>query len=538
MGHGSRRGLILTAVLGVALLGAGWFLLAPQMFGGSTAYVIVSGSSMQPGIDDGDLVLLRTAQSYRIGDVVGYRSPSLHTVVLHRIVDVDGGRFTFKGDSNSWIDPDRPSAPDLLGRMWVRVPGAGSALRRPWVMFPLVGVLLVGAFGGLGAGRRRRRRPTLPARPVHPSHGTADLATIWISMGLALAAFAALGGVAFTTPEARETAIRAPYAQSGSFTYAAAVAPGPVYEDGAVETGDPVYLRLASKLDVAFGYTFRSDVPHRTTGTGQLFLVISDVNGWSRRSTIGPITTFAGDDATLTGRLDLAAIRTLLSRVQRLTGVMRDHYDVRVVADVRLAVSAGDGTQDVAFGPGLAFQLDAFELQLSPGETALVEGDGMLHPTAEGSLDARALRSADLSVLGRRLGVQTARLAAVAGTVVSLGVLVVAIAVARRRRDDDEASRIHRRYRRMLVPVSGPMTPTSRRVEVADMETLVRIAEHHDCLILQRRTEAGDDFAVEHDGVRYRYAVVSANAAATAGANGHATIDLNGTGPHRSSVGP
>jgi signal peptidase I len=122
MGHGSRRGWILTAVLGVALIGAGWFLLAPQMFGGSTAYVIVSGSSMQPGIDDGDLVLLRTAQNYRVGDVVGYRSPSLHTVVLHRIVDVDGGRFTFKGDSNSWIDPDRPSAPDLLGRMWVRVP--------------------------------------------------------------------------------------------------------------------------------------------------------------------------------------------------------------------------------------------------------------------------------------------------------------------------------------------------------------------------------------------------------------------------------
>jgi signal peptidase I len=539
MGRGSRRGRILTAVLGAMLLGAGWFLLAPQMFGGSTAYVIVSGSSMQPGIDGGDLVLLRNAQDYRVGDVVGYRSPSLHTVVLHRIVHVDGGRFTFKGDSNSWIDPDRPSASDLLGRMWVRVPGVGSALRRPWVMFALVGVLLVGAFGGLGAGRSRRRRATLPARPAHPSTGRADPAAIWISTGLALAAAVALGGVAFTTSETRETAIRAPYAQSGSFTYAAAVPPGPVYGDGAVATGDPVYLRLAGELDVAFGYTFRSDVPHRTTGTGQLFLVISDVNGWSRRSALGPSATIANDGATLTGRLDLTAIHRLLVRVERLTGVVRDRYELRVVADVRAAVSGSGGTEQVAFAPGLAFQIDALELQLSPGGTALGEGGGMLHPTAEGSLEALAVRPAALSVLGRQLDVRTARLAAVAGAVVSLGVLVVAIALARRRRGEDEASLIHRRYGRILVPVRGPMTPASRQVEVADMDTLVRLAEHHECLILHGRTDSGHDFAVEHDGVRYRYGVGSASAAPTAASNGHSKIDPTlPAGPHRPAVVP
>jgi signal peptidase I len=150
----SRRGRVLTAVFAVALLGAGWFLLAPQAFGGSTAYVIVGGSSMEPGIHDGDLVLLRGEATYGIGDVVGYRSPSLDTVVLHRIVDVSGDRFTFKGDANSWIDPDLPSTSDLLGRMWVRIPGVGSALRRPWVMFGLIAVLLLCAFGGLGAGSR------------------------------------------------------------------------------------------------------------------------------------------------------------------------------------------------------------------------------------------------------------------------------------------------------------------------------------------------------------------------------------------------
>jgi signal peptidase I len=537
MGHGSRRGWVITAVLGVVVLGAGWFLLAPQMFGGSTAYVIVSGSSMQPGIDGGDLVLLRTAQDYRVGDVVGYRSPSLHTVVLHRIIDVDGGRFTFKGDSNSWIDPDRPSASDLLGRMWVRVPGVGSALRRPWVMFALLGVLLMGAFGGLGVGRRRRRRGTLPARTAQPSTGRADPAAISISMGL-LAASVALAAVAFTTPTARETAIRAPYSQSGSFTYTTTVPSGPVYGDGAIATGDPVYLRLVSELDVAFGYTFRSDEPHRTTGTGQLFLVISDVNGWSRRSAVGPSVPIAGNEATLTGRLDLTAIHNVLTRVERVTGVVRDHYELRLVADVHASVSAGGRTEQVAFAPGLAFRIDALQLQLSPEGTAIGEGGGMLHPTAEGSLEARALRPAALSILGRRLDVRTARLAALAGAIVSLGVFGAAIALARRRREEDEASAIRRRYRRMLVPVSGPMMPASRQVEVADMEDLVRLAAHYDCLMLQGRTKTGYDFAVEHDGIRYRYGVGSANAASPAESNGHSKLDTTVTGSHRPAAVP
>jgi hypothetical protein len=135
--------------------------------------------------------------------------------------------------------------------------------------------------------------------------------------------------------------------------------------------------------------------------------------------------------------------------------------------------------------------------------------------------------------------VRTARLAAAAGAVVSLAVLVVAIALARRRRGEDEANLIHRRYRRILVPVRGPMTPANRQVEVADMETLARLAEHHDCLILHGRTEAGHDFAVEHDGVRYRYGVGAASAAATAASNGHSKIDPTlPTGVHRPAVVP
>ena len=44
---------------------------------------------MEPGFQTGDLAILRPAGSYAVGDVVAYRSESLDTIVMHRIVSGD-----------------------------------------------------------------------------------------------------------------------------------------------------------------------------------------------------------------------------------------------------------------------------------------------------------------------------------------------------------------------------------------------------------------------------------------------------------------
>ena len=66
---------------------------------------------MLPQLKPGDLVLVRSSGHYRVGDVVAYRSEFLHRVVLHRIVRMSHGRYTFKGDNNAWLDPDQPDGP-------------------------------------------------------------------------------------------------------------------------------------------------------------------------------------------------------------------------------------------------------------------------------------------------------------------------------------------------------------------------------------------------------------------------------------------
>jgi signal peptidase I len=150
--HGLRVGGAVTVV--VAVVTAFWWLLAPPQLGGTTSLATVDGTSMLPRLQRSDLVVLRPAESYHVGEIVGYHSTLLHRVVLHRIVAIKDGRYVFKGDNNRFLDPDQPTRAQLIGRLWFVLPSAGhliAALRIPWVLATIAAILVA----ALGLGRSR-----------------------------------------------------------------------------------------------------------------------------------------------------------------------------------------------------------------------------------------------------------------------------------------------------------------------------------------------------------------------------------------------
>ena len=154
-------GLALT----IAILAVGWWLLAPPKLGGSTAFTSVDGSSMLPKLHGSDLVAIRKAKTYRVGDVVAYHSPLIHRVVLHRIVKIRAdGRYILKGDNNSYLDPDHPAQADLVGKLWFHIPSAGravSVLHVPWIVALVAAVLvLMLGLGGKDPAATRREEET------------------------------------------------------------------------------------------------------------------------------------------------------------------------------------------------------------------------------------------------------------------------------------------------------------------------------------------------------------------------------------------
>ena len=89
---------VLAAIVACALL------VWPGFLHGGTAYVIVSGNSMDPTLHGGDLVLTVRHSSYDVGDVVAYRipegQPGAGVLVIHRIDPVTGpeGGLRERGD--------------------------------------------------------------------------------------------------------------------------------------------------------------------------------------------------------------------------------------------------------------------------------------------------------------------------------------------------------------------------------------------------------------------------------------------------------
>jgi signal peptidase len=130
-----------TATVIVALVAAGWLLLAPPELGGHTRYAIVQGSSMEPVLSTGDLAVVRSGGTVSVGDVVLYRDAHLGVDVLHRVLRLERDALVLKGDSNDFLDDGRPRTAEIEGSLWFAVPYAGAAF--VWIREPLNAALVV-----------------------------------------------------------------------------------------------------------------------------------------------------------------------------------------------------------------------------------------------------------------------------------------------------------------------------------------------------------------------------------------------------------
>jgi len=124
----------------------------PLTLGFGTA-VVMTGS-MEPEISRGDIVVVRRAQSYDVGDVITYTSM---TAVTHRIVAQSTQGFVTKGDANNTVDPEI-AKDQVLGRVVFTIPLVGHPIlffRQPVG----IAVLILGIVAAIEVPIRLRKRP-------------------------------------------------------------------------------------------------------------------------------------------------------------------------------------------------------------------------------------------------------------------------------------------------------------------------------------------------------------------------------------------
>ena len=282
-------------------------------------------------------------------------------------------------------------------------------------------------------------------------------------------------------------------------------------------TGDPLFTRVLNEVDLRFGYLFDTAAKHSLAGTGSLSATITSTSGWQSTLPLGAPTHFRGDRALVTGALDLSSLVSLMHSVE-LTTKVPGTYTLTITPHVSTTGSLDAAPLHTAFSPEIKFLLSEGEVQ------AAVSGGGS---PAAGKVSASAFASSSsgsatgsryqplsLTLGFARVSVATARTIALGAIAIIVCALLAILAllgpilalIAPRRRDESAA--ILARYRHLIIPVARVwQLPGVAVIDVADMEALVRIAEHYDRSILYEMSDEGEAFWVTDESGQFRYAV-------------------------------
>ncbi len=498
---------ISTALL-LTFLAAAWALLAPSQLGGRASYIIVNGASMEPSMRKGDLVIVHPAPAYRSGDVVTYQDPRLGPVI-HRIIRTEGNSFVLKGDNNSWVDSYKPTQPELIGKLWLRVPSAGkliSIVRSPLNMALFMGVATVISLSLLTPRKTRRdksrqQRQAANGRQTPGLLGETGQAVLTILLaplfGSLLLAFLSYGRAG-----SRAVSDNLAYQHTAEFGYSAAV-PAGVYNADRVATGEPVFRKLTDVVTVQFKYRLQSDQPRDVAGTYRLNAEIRDASGWKRTIPLGSETGFRGDSFAASGTVDLGEVQALLDGVEARTGVEHPDYILSVAPEVLLKGKLAGQKLEDEFSPRLDFRLDPLQLQLLSSASA---DANPFKPVEQGFVQRSRTEPNRISLPYLDLSVATARWLATLGLVLSVSGLLVLGLLALRALTGGEASRIRSRYARMLVDVHGTGAGSDARImEVARFEDLARIAGKDGRMILHETDGDTDRYYLQEGDLTYVY---------------------------------
>jgi signal peptidase I len=532
-------------ILVLAILALFWVLFAPVQVGGRTLYSATVGDSMEPMFHAGDLAIVHRSSSYRVGDIVLYESAILHRPVLHRIIVIQNGHYFFKGDHNTFVDPGYATSDELLGKLWIHVPKAGSILS--WFGAPTHTALLAGLAAGLlfmGSPRKKKRRRrgkrSLVGRQPQPMQSSSSMNRMSrfihrprksaenIIGGTVSVLAAVLIAAGFGATLARTVSVTG-FHQTGSFSYSAkTLRPSPPYPKGIATSGQPIYLSVIKNMSVAFSYRFASKLRHQVHGTVTLKALVSSTGSWRHLYTLEKTKAFNGDSTRVAGTFDLRQLQALTNQISVDAGTAGANYTVQLEPVVHVSGRVDGQRLNSSFTPVLPFTLSTAVLDLTIPQTVAPPGATYtaptaaqtlatgLHPTQPGKVSATDPNS--LSILHYKVAVSSVR-----GLGLGLAGIALLAFLAKlfkpRREVWSHEKRVATHYGIVVIDVVAVADGASgsRITIVPDFESLAKLAQYCERPILRESHDRYIAYAVEDEGRLYVHRPAPALPAAALG---------------------
>jgi hypothetical protein len=456
---------------------------------------------MEPGFHKGEFVLLRTQPSYTTQDIVLYHNPEIGPV-FHRIIAIENNRFVLKGDHNAWIDSYRASPVDIVGKYWLRIPWLGSTIdsfrSKEGLVFSLftLAFLFVGESAGvrnsLGPKKRRKRilkKSNLDGLGVVFSVRDAFLASLVFSLLiLVLALFT------FSQPTIISVPTDSQYEHFGEFRYSSD-ASSAIYDNGAVQPGDPIFRQISNRFDLEFAYALSALDSANVKGTYSLHVIIGEANGWKRVLELQPATAFEGSSVSFTTSINVNDVQSYVDQLQEQTGLSLSQYFLTIVPVIEVEGEINGVSWHDQYAPELPFAVNEVQIRLLDTEEGV---SSLLSQSEARSIYGQQLEINRINYFGINFSIHEVRLFLILISPIMAGLLLFLGWRTMRLYQADPVTQIQGFYGAKLVNVTGMLNNTSSpAVIVSRIEDLVRMAEREGTFILYEKKDEIHHYFVE-----------------------------------------
>ncbi len=505
-----------------------WFAFAPTQAGGAASYIIVIGNSMEPNFYIGDLIIVHEEPAYQIGDAVTYRNLELSSFVFHRIVSQKLGRYSLKGDNNSWIDTYQPSQAEIIGRLWLHIPKGGIAIqkmRHPVAMAVIAGALgwfiAVNIFTGKSKGKKHMKNKFIQewfaalknrlAAENRSKTGKLSgflqggaLEVSFFVLGLVALASFVLGLITFSRPTTRLARDEINYQHLGIFSYAAS-APQGVYDSNTLKSGDPIFTRLTCSVNINFQYNLIASQAENIAGTYQLTAIISEqVSGWQRILPLQEEAAFTGNSFGTSAKLDLCKMESLIQSMEQGTDFHPGSYTLTITPNLKMDGEISGHALQSKFDQGLVFKYDRIHFYVVRDE----EQSNAFSLTETGILPWDHEEANTMILFGSAFAISALRMISLLGLVISLTGLAWLGSKLQELSKHDREGFVRMRYGALMIDVqSAAALNGAGVVEVASIDDLAKLAERFHTVILHEGRGASHAYYVRGEGMAYRFAL-------------------------------
>jgi signal peptidase I len=457
---------------------------------------------MEPNYHTGDLVIVHKVETYQVGDVVTYRDAILGEYIIHRIIDIKQDKYVFKGDNNSWIDVYRPTQEEIVGKQWIYIPKLGKIFE--WIRVPLHLALIIVLLGGVFM--KSMIKSEKQGNQNRSSEGFGGMLEGGLYLfGICTLIFLGLAVFAFIRPSTRP-ADMIKYQQESHFSYSATGTPI-LYDSNMVQSGEPIFPKLACFLNVDFTYSASGDQLQGVSGAHQLVArVMDEQSGWQRTIPINQSTAFSGNMFTSASTVDLCEVIALVNTLEQETGLRANSYTLEIIPQVKMTANVA-GTQITdSFDPKLVFRFDEVHFFLTTPKGQ----DDPLNFYQQSSTQNLNVVASTISILGLKPTVSKVRMIALFGLAVSLtGVILLGLkAFATAQQSQEEW--IQLKYSSLLVNVyERDIQPTASLIDVTTIDELAKLADRLNTVILHMTLNFLHCYLVQGNGVAYRFVLSS-----------------------------